>query len=245
VKKLYSNTRDYTIKKGCPWYESQQAFGPPNLNLCERSSCTYLDEPVNTLSNLPVILVGLILLKIFKSTFLKIYGFIAISVGTASFVYHATNNGLTQYIDFLGMFLLTSFLLNFNLLRASGKKADVVGTSFVLVYFLHITTLLPVYFLEMPIQYTVLGGVLPIVVLDTYSGFKENSLSLYKFALLAVLFFTVAQIFAIVDAHKIYCDSSNIFFHGHVFWHLFAALGTFLYGFHMKEILAFAKKGEH
>jgi len=194
---------------------------------------------MNTLSNLPVILVGLILIKTFKGSFLKLYGAVSAVVGIASFAYHATNNGLSQYVDFLGMFLLSSFLLNFNFLRILRRNPAKISLEFFLIYLLHLALLLPVYFLEMPIQYTVLGPAAFIVIFDLSAGVFEKSFSVYKFAVFGILFFAAAQFFAIVDAHKMYCDPENLFFHGHVLWHIFAAVGTVLYGFHLKAVLLF------
>lgn len=235
----YNNSKEFTIEKGCPWYEAQQTFGSSNLNLCEKSSCTYLDEPVNTLSNLLLIFISVLLIKLMKRPLLKIYGLIGLIMGVASFVYHATNNSLSQYIDFFGMFLLSSFLLNFHLLRFLKKDPAKVGGLFWFVYALHVVMLLPVYFLEMPIQYILLGSAVPVILLDILSGHKEGSFRVYKFAKIGLALFAFAQTMAIFDAQKIYCNPENLFLHGHVLWHIFGALGILSFAFHIKSVLDF------
>ena len=60
---LFSNAhREFTISPQCPWYEAQQAYGPPNVNWCEQTVCHIINEPANTWSNLIFLFVGLIII---------------------------------------------------------------------------------------------------------------------------------------------------------------------------------------
>ena len=68
----YSNkVKEFTIEPGCPWYEAQQSYGAPNVNWCEPTVCSVINEPANTWSNLPYLLVSLVLIKKMKDQPLK------------------------------------------------------------------------------------------------------------------------------------------------------------------------------
>ena len=36
---------------GCPWFESVQTYGVPNVKWCENTLCSIVNEPANAYSN--------------------------------------------------------------------------------------------------------------------------------------------------------------------------------------------------
>ena len=44
--------------------------------------------------------------------------------------------------------------------------------------------------------------------------------------------------FALIDLHRFYCVPENIFFHGHVLWHLFNGIAMFWIALHLKGLNA-------
>lgn len=237
MKQPYNVTREFTIEKGCPWYEAQQKFGPPNLNLCEKSSCTYINEPANTWSNLALILAAALLIKKISDKTIRFFSVCVFASGFMSFIYHATNNLLTQYLDFIAMFLVGSFFLAFHSLRVFGKNPRNFHMLFGILFSLQTASLILVHAFDFPIQYTVLLGSVPTILFDLIAGYKEKRLKDYNFFAVALVATFMAQVFAIIDAQRIYCNPENLFFHGHVMWHLLVAVGMFFHGLHMNKML--------
>ena len=77
---------------------------------------------------------------------------------------------------------------------------------------------------------------LVIVFLELWAGWSYEILRHYKYFALAFLFLVVAQVFAIIDIQRIYCEPENIYLHGHVIWHLCGAVGMAFAGIHIKTM---------
>lgn len=231
-----NNNRDFTIEPGCPWYEAQQSYGAPNVNWCEPTTCSYINEPANTWSNLPYMIIGLVLLKKMKDQPLRAFPYAVFFMGLFSFIYHASNNYLTQYLDFIGMFLMMGFMMAFELKRF--KKFE--SYSFFGIYWF-IVFLNTAYFtlcgiLDWPVQYSMHMNFIPIVTLDLIAGYKEGQLKKYAYFGLAILSIAIAQTFAVLDIKRIWCEPENIILHGHVMWHFIAAAGMWFVGLHLQRV---------
>ncbi len=233
----YSNAqRDYTIEPGCPWYDAQQTYGAPNVNWCEPTQCALINEPANTWSNLSYLLIGLILVRKLRDRPVSWFPLAVVVMGLLSAVYHASNNYLTQFFDFVGMYLMMSFLLAFNVNRVF----RFLGLNFFTVYwfFVFVNTLIFMVFdiVDVPPQQTMLINVIPIVLLDLFAGFQEGVFRRYRNFVLALIFLGSAQAFAIVDIQRIYCDPTHPWLHGHVLWHILSGMGMLFAGLHMKRV---------
>ncbi len=232
----YNTHREYTIELGCPWYEAQKSYGPPNVNWCEPTICSYINEPANAWSNLAFALTFVILIQRFRLKVIQNFSWCVLFMGAVSFFYHATNNYLTQYIDFLGMFLVTSYLLAFNTRRFQGKPEASFLTLLWFYFSLHTVAFMIFDIVDWPIQPIVAMGILPVLTLDLASGWKQGVLKNYLFFILSALLLALAQTFAIMDIQRIYCEPENLFLHGHVLWHLISAASMLSYGFHMRRV---------
>lgn len=233
----YSNeVHQMTIQAGCPWYEAQQAFGAPNVNWCEPTLCALINEPANSWSNLAYLFVGVLLFFKLSKTSLKFFSYAVFFIGLMSFIYHSTNNYLSQLGDFIGMFTMMSFLLTFNMHRLFNHLL----TNFFATYwfFVFINTLIFLCFgiLDLPVQKIMLINALPIIVFDLFAGFREQTLKKYNYFTLTLVLLIVAQGFAIIDIQRIYCEPENSWLHGHVLWHLLSAMAMLFAGLHMKKI---------
>ena len=94
---------------GCPWHSITETWGAPNVKWCEETLCQWISEPANTWSNLAYIFAAILLWKTKTKkpsvrTRLNYFSFAIAFCGIGSFIYHASNNRLTQFLDFLGMF---------------------------------------------------------------------------------------------------------------------------------------------
>ncbi len=233
----YSNEKkEFTIEPGCPWYEAQQSYGAPNVNWCEPTTCSYINEPANTWSNIGYLLLAFILLKKIKSYPNRFFPITVIIVGILSATYHASNNYLTQFLDFFGMFMMMSFLLAFNFKRLPIFKTFNFYSFY--WFFVCFNTSLFIGFdiLNWPAQPILLVNTLPIVALDLFNGFKEKRLHQYLYFVACVVFLVTAQFFAILDITRSWCEPENLFLHGHVLWHVFSSIGLFFGGLHIQRV---------
>lgn len=235
----YANDKhEMTIAPGCPWYQAQQELGPPNVNWCEPTRCAWINEPANTWSNLGFLLVGIFLVKKLQERELSVFGWLILAMGFFSSVYHATNNYFTQMLDFVGMFLMMSFLFAFQLKRFKTSSRFSFFAVFWFFMFLNCFVFLSFGIFNWPVQWIMLINALPIISLDLVAGLRDRLLRHYHFLVLSGLSLAVAQTFAIIDIQRIYCEPSNLWLHGHVLWHLFSAVAMLFAGLHMQKIQA-------
>lgn len=230
-----NNNREYTIQNGCPWYEAQQSYGAPNVNWCEETQCAFINEPANTWSNLGFLIVGVWIYLRWKKSPLKYFGLIVFIMGTLSGIYHASNNFLTQMYDFAGMSLMMSYLLAFQFERMFYKKVRFV---FVFLGFL-IANALILYSLHQankPVQMLLLINALPLIVWDVYNGWKNKQLQHYSAFAAGFGALILAQISAQIDLKRIYCEPQNLWFHGHVIWHILCAISMCFIALHLNRV---------
>ncbi len=230
----YGTERQYTIDPGCPWYESQQSYGPPNVNWCEPTTCSLINEPINTWTNLGLILVGVFILFRFRSYLGRFFGGTVFTMGVLSFIYHATNNFLTQYIDFLGMFLVMSFLFAGTLLRFFKASQGSFFTWYWFVFSAHCVLFMVFHIIETPVQYIMYLNLGPIILLELLIFLRTRKFNHQKFFFLGVGLTIIAQIIAITDIQRIYCDP-NGWIHGHALWHLIGAPAAYFFALHYEN----------
>jgi hypothetical protein len=223
---VYENAELYTVKKGCPWYEMQQTFSPPNVNWCEPTYCQLISEPSNTWSNLGMIIPGIIICYLsrqLKSPMIKKLGFCIVAMGLCSFVYHATNNYLTQFLDLMGIYLYAGALITINILRLNKSYLGREKQVFIFVLFIIISIFWLFHFSNLPIQLCV---VLNIIILLAQEWKARSSSVNYKYFWPNLLFVAIAQAFSLLDYTRIWCNPTNLVLHGHALWHFFAGVSS-------------------
>ena len=129
------------------WEGWMPATCMPNRCFCERIRAGAIRQPVNTWSNLAFILVGLLVVGVaagdvchasssgasnpMRTRFVypAVYGIATILIGTGSMFYHASLAFAGQVVDVISMYLLTSFMLLYNLsrMRRIGNRAFVAS----------------------------------------------------------------------------------------------------------------------
>lgn len=233
-----------TIPEGCPWYEAQQSYGPPNVNWCEETQCTWINEPMNTWSNLGFIIVALALIYRFNkknSALVSGFAMTVIVMGTLSFTYHATNNYLSQFFDFVGMSLMSSFLISFNIQRTTFQKHW--GFWSVYWFFVFINTLLFALFgmMDIPVQVIQLINFAPVFAMEIYLGTKEGRWAKNGYFGLAFVSLVIALSLSIADHKRIYCNPDG-WLHGHVLWHIMCAVAMLFIGLHLRSFKDFLGK---
>lgn len=223
-----------SIPQGCPWHDAQVEYGTPNVDWCEPTVCSYINEPANTWSNLAFLLVGVMILKKITGRLTTKFAWIVIVMGSFSAIYHASNNYLTQHLDFLGMSLMTSYFLALGAVRLNQKFNSLMAWYWFFVS-ANVTTLLFLGILDLPIQTLLALNATPIIVLESILYFKAPKKLKMSYFIISIVTLIVAQVFAQIDLKRIYCKPESLFLHGHVMWHLLCAVSMYFAALHMRE----------
>lgn len=233
---LFDNQkREFTIQEGCPWYEAQQSYGAPNVNWCEPTSCSYINEPANTWSNLGFLIVGVLLLRRMKTSQAARFGGVILVMGFLSSVYHATNNYLTQYFDFVGMALMTSYLIAAAFGRLSVGRTASFGGVYWFAMTLNMILLMCLDIMNIPIQTLLAVNIAAILIVEIAAGVAEKSLRSYGTFAAGFAVLVLAQVCAQMDLKRVHCDPEHLWLHGHVLWHILCAVGMYLAGMHLDQ----------
>lgn len=225
------NATDVESRIVCPWESLQTLYGPPNIKWCEERLCSYIQEPANTWSNLSYLLVAFLIFIKFRKANQQVtrdLSTVIFIMGSLSFVYHATNNFLTQALDFLGMYLFTSYLLAFCIRQILPD----IRNQFYRIYFSFLLVNLCIFclflFVGIPIQMTVLINAIVVIAISLIV--RRNSIGLGNTSrsfLYAIVFFLLAQTLSILDITRTFCIPNHAFLQGHAIWHIFSSIGIY------------------
>jgi hypothetical protein len=216
----------------CPWYPHAEMLGAPNLKYCEETLCQLISEPANTWSNLAYLVAAILIFwmaRRYKQIELNLFAPIMLFLGTVSFIYHMSNNYLSQVFDFIGMFFLVYWIFILNL-----KRMGLVDRKHYLTIMLSLTIastiVLHVMYLNfIKYQYLIFFAVIAIAITE-YLIFRKNPAKNYQFFAIGFGCIVVAKIFSLLDLNRIMCDPTNHWLQGHALWHIFGAIGlTFIY----------------
>ncbi|WP_372367962.1 ceramidase domain-containing protein [Candidatus Uabimicrobium sp. HlEnr_7] len=217
------------------WDHWRRATCFPNKCFCEALHSGTIVQPVNTWSNLAFIFIGLLVLHLGKQDFLRrpftngmcnkriyplTYGGLLIFLGLSSSFYHASMTFVGQVFDLMGMYLLTTFILLYNIERLRPYKAWV----FLLCYaFINIVLLYILLILPQARRYIFALLVIVALVPEYFLYKKKNANNRLLF--LAVGLLIIAFIVWILDVKKIIC-APHSFWQGHALWHVLTALSA-------------------
>lgn len=232
----------------CPWYPHAEMLGAPNIKWCEETLCQWISEPANTWSNIAYLIAALyIFWSASKKRYIELNLFAPIMfvLGSASFIYHMSNNYLSQVFDFIGMFILVYWLFVINLKRLGVIErkqylpimGGLIAISLVILHLMYLSFL--------KYQYIILFNVVMIAVTE-YLNFKKSSNSSennsldnkslsehptsYRHFFIGFTLIFLAKIFSLLDGMRVMCDPTNHWFQGHAMWHLLGAIAlTFIY----------------
>ncbi len=203
-------------------------WGWANVDWCEATVMGYVTEPANTWSNVAYLMVGTyILINQKKEThpLLRLMPIAIIALAFLSGFYHATNAWVTQFGDFLGMFMVASIPLLMNLEKLGLKKAGTLsGYIFLVTVSCGVTILGRM--LSLPIQSLIVIFFAGIIVTELLLA-KESPLASYKNLFMSLGFFATAISFSALDVSRTICDPHNHVIQGHALWHGFSAVGVY------------------
>ena len=225
--------------EGCFWHGPAELLGAPNIKWCEPTICSLFSEPANTWTNLAYILAaGLMAVLLLRkpNRTMRWFPLAVFVMGAGSFIYHASNNFLSQLGDFVGMFFWIYLILAINMRRYGflGRgAARGVYWALVLGSSLGIWGL---YLLEFPFQITIAVLALVIVASEVGLYFKSGQRAgHYSAFVLCLALLAAGEVFSLLDVNRIWCQPDNSFLHGHVLWHLLGGLATLFAFFHYRQ----------
>ncbi|MCR9206543.1 MAG: ceramidase, partial [Halobacteriovoraceae bacterium] len=216
-----------------------ERWGVPDIKYCEETICHFISEPANTWSNLSFIVVGLIILFLKKkpkegSRFLELFGINTIFVGATSFLYHLSNNFLTQFVDFLGMYAFFGLLLLGNLELLGKVKKEKLLPIYLFSFLPYSALFFCFRYFGIPVQLSMLLIILGGLVTKAFI-FKKFKVSAKRLSI-TLLVFVVAFICQLLDINRVACDPSNHVIQFHGLWHIFNGLGMGLLYWYYRSI---------
>ncbi len=210
------------LPAGCPWSD----WTPPNLKWCEDNLCAWITTPANTWSNLAYILLGILMWRQANQgseTRLRLFGPASIAAGACSFAYHASYTFFFQFFDFVGMFIFCFVLIVLNWERMGRLREGQLLAAFLAGVGV-CSALVPILFwLEIPIQITVVVLILMIISQEWRLSWQETSHGHYPIYFVGLALLTAGAICSALDLSHTWCDPSNHWLQGHALWHLLTA----------------------
>ncbi|MEX0799434.1 MAG: ceramidase domain-containing protein [Bacteriovoracaceae bacterium] len=222
----------------CPWHPYAELFGSPNIKWCEETLCHWISEPANTYSNaLYLIAAVYIFWRANRSRQPELLWFAPAMffMGLFSFIYHMSNNYLTQIFDFVGMFLFVYWMLTLNASRIGwiGKKNRfpvLAALTLVSVGAIHV-----MYVFHIKFQIIVASAAIAIFLTEWRANKSSDSPVDYKFYAAGMGFTALAFLFTLLDGARVWCDPTNHWVQGHALWHVFSAIGLTLIYHHYEQ----------
>ena len=215
--------------QGCPWHESANFYGAPNLKWCEETLCSWISEPANTWSNLAYFMAAILLFKWTRKSdqaVLRYLPFAMFLMGLGSYIYHMSNNYFSQIIDFVGMYIYIYWLAILNMMRLGWVKTMKSALGYYLAFIVVNTIALHLMYLAgIKFQLLVLIAGIFIVFLEFLLKDKKTKETNYNYLKAALLLLVVAESFSLMDLNRIICFPTNHWFQGHAIWHLISATG--------------------
>ena len=227
------------------WASWRPATCMPDDCFCEALRSGWIRQPANTWSNLAFVLVGLLAARgpVAPSAgpavpmrddpvVRGLYGFTAVVIGVGSWWYHASMTFAGQWIDVLGMYLLPTFLICYNLLRARRLPRAAFLPSWLLV-----NSLLGVGLVVLPLWrrpvFGVLLGLALVSELIARRMLRRRLQVRYMLGALGAL----ALAFGIwwLDLKHILCAPHSLI-QGHAAWHMLCAMAAWwIWGYYASE----------
>ena len=249
-----------------PWSMWRPATCMPDACFCEAIGAGFIRQAIDTWSNLAFVLVGLLILEdVLRSSSTRssllaqrhVYGFVyvfaVILIGLGSWFYHASLTFVGQWFDVMGMYLLGTFMVLYNIARLSvsprvthphasrqgigmPRPRMMRGRTFALSYVLF-NLALAISLIVVPELRRYLFGGLLVVTIALEVVIRRRSVTQIRagYFIAALLIYLLAQFIWTLDLNHIVCDPHGLL-HGHAVWHALTALSAgLLYLYYRSE----------
>lgn len=196
----------------------------------------FLDQPINSLTNIFFILIGVYILSLNKkkSKFQIFYGSFIVLTGIASFLYHATNLMLFEIFDFIAMFgiIAAVFIFQLSKLKESLNESYYLYSTITFILFSAIYFFTKENILISAVYYTILLSIL--FFLEIFVRKRIHSKVSPKNLFIAILLTAIAFIIWNLDKFGVLCEQNITI--GHGLWHILTGIALlYLYRYLEEE----------
>lgn len=212
-------------------------LSPATMHFNEELTYGFLVQPSNALTNIAYVLVGLIMIIVYRReknrALLTAFSASAVLVGVSSFLYHASNTFFFQVFDLSSMYLLSSLLLVLNVYRLTGVSGMKTGAFLFSGVFLVSLTLLLV--IQGRVGAVIFGiEIAAVLALELVIGLKgKRKRTDYRGLMTALVLLAAAFIFWLLDFNHVLFPAKSHWIQGHGLWHVLNSLCfVFLYRYY-------------
>jgi hypothetical protein len=206
----------------------------PTITYCEHNITHLVNQPFNTITNLPFVIVGLfIFLKKRREAPFLIYSLILIFVGIASGLYHVTYMFYGQLLDLVSMFFLSTFyvLISYSHLKNNNLNFN-FSVLLVISLALSLTTFIPVFGIPQTLFYVFVISALLMEILATK---KYKIIKVTDLVTGIILVFAGLGFWAL-DTKGAWCPTYKYLLNGHGIWHMLTGLAVFYIYKHLNNL---------
>ena len=232
------------------WSNWKSASCMPDACFCEAIHSGAIAQPSNTWSSFGFVLIGLLVVSHSRQvsslkakpkklnpmtvqlSYAVVYGISLVIIGLGSVCFHASLTFFGQIIDIMGMYLLVSFMLIYNISRMYPIKQG----SFFFAYLVLNLVLMYVQ-IQFPAirRYTFATMIVAALVIEYQMKKKKNPSINKLFFQAALLALGIGFCIWTLDVTNVLC-APNSWAQGHAIWHILGAIATgFLYLYYRSE----------
>ncbi len=228
-----------------PWATWRPATCLPDACFCEAIGSGFIRQPIDTWSNLAFVLVGLLILEDVlrpantrsnllaqRRTYGVVYAVAVILIGLGSWSYHASLTFVGQWFDVMGMYLLGTFTVLYNIARLRPLSGRAFATGYVAF-----NIALGLSLIVVPELRRYLFGMLlaMTIALEVVIRRRRPTRMHTAYFGAALLIYLLAQIIWTLDLNHIVCDPVSVL-QGHAVWHVLTAVSAgLLYLYYRSE----------
>jgi len=203
---------------------------------CENIQDTFVRQPINAISSLSFVFVGIIAIlgfgdipdrskaPIANLSYRILFASALIVVGMGSAFYHISLSFVGQSIDVAGMYLV----INFILIYAFSRMAK-ISRRFAMAIYFFITGVLIIVILFFPEFRRYIFALLTVtaIALEVAYQRKSDTLLSRRYLVAAVFILAFAFLIWLADTYKVFCQPNSLI-QGHAIWHILGAISSLL-----------------
>lgn len=228
------------------WAGWRPATCMPDDCFCEAVRPGAIAQPVNAYSNLAFVLVGLLILggrrspgtnqgtnsMLSRPVYSRVFGAATVLIGLGSLFYHASLSFAGQWFDVMGMYLLATFMVLYNLTRFKPLSGLVFAGAYAGINILLGILLIVAPEVRRPVF---AGSILVIIALETWIIARRRPQMRYSYFGAALLSFAVAYGIWLLDNTGLVCTPESVW-QGHALWHILGAMAAgLIYAYYCSE----------
>ncbi len=211
---------------GCPW--SQYELG--RLLTCEERLCAWVRQPMNTVSNLALFLVAVLLFSRGSRSgnkTMRDFGVLAAIIGVSSSLAHASQIRALVFLDYASQFILFAYLISLNLERLwAAKQRWLSQNRWLLTGALSIIFVTPSW-LDKRAGVPIFIGLAVVYLLSEIRSFQISPAKNYSALKASLGIFAVAALCFVLDSTGIVCLPTKHLFQLHAMWHVLVAFSLY------------------